>query len=461
MSGVAIPTESDHTLNDAVRLSRKLWRAVRWSAIATARLLWLLLAAPYRALSGFRRILTPASTTLLLISIVGLNIIWGYPWLGIFSVSVSMMSLGFLVSRVFRPQLRLGVAIPVHAPAGVPFSVQILVRNAGRLPGLELFLRFAARNSVSFRETQPVHFVDYLRSQSRTRLATTAVIERRGVHALPDVIVESLFPFHLFRSTRRVATESQIAITPRPLDASESIDTQNLALSIIGFAKKQTAGESMEYTGSREYVPGMPVQRWDFASWARLGRPIVREFSSPAIQSVIVVVDTAASTLSQPQRKSHQRAESINHQQTLERILSTATTAIIELTKCNVRVRMVLTSETDASDLATGTAFTAACASDLLVRLAAAKFVDAAIADDRIETRLSSERNTPVLVLSGRQATDQSNTLSKCTTWIRIDAPSVPDTGPTLRTTVGARQDSKQSYDSSKSPTRVNLRGPS
>jgi len=459
LSGVALPTktdQADRAAFDAMRIGRKLWRATRWSAVTAARLAWFLAAAPFRLVAGVRRVMTPASTTLLVIGIVGLNIIWGYPWLGIFSVCVSMLGLGFLVSRVFRPRLRLGAAVPLHAQAGVPFSVQIYVRNAGRLPGLETFIRFAARNAVSFRETQPVHFIDYLRPSGRTRLSTTAVIERRGVHVLPEMIVECLFPFHLFRSTRRVPSDAQIAITPRPLDPSDNLSTQNLALSIVGFAKKQMSGESMEYTGSREYQSGMSVRRWDFASWARLGQPIVREFSSPAIQSVVIVVDTAA-VAQAPQRRSRQRDKEAADRKILERILSTATTAISELTKCNVRVTMVLTSEPDAAEQVTGIACTPKLASDLLIRLAAAEFVDTATADDRMNTRLGAQGNTPVLVLSGRAQMDLHHTLGQRSTWIRIDAPSDGGAGPTPRPPAAPNtNDRKHPGSGSQSLTRAN-----
>ncbi len=60
-----------------------------------------------------------------------------------------------------------------------------------------------------------------------------------------------------------------------------------------GWSHKLLSGDALDYTGSREYQVGMPVRRWDFTSWARLGRPIVREFQSPSIQLVTLIVDTS------------------------------------------------------------------------------------------------------------------------------------------------------------------------
>ncbi len=49
-----------------------------------------------------------------------------------------------------------------------------------------------------------------------------------------------------------------------------------------------------DYVGSREYQIGMPVRRWDFASWARLGKPAVREFAGHSDTLLVIVVDTSS-----------------------------------------------------------------------------------------------------------------------------------------------------------------------
>ena len=57
---------------------------------------------------------------------------------------------------------------------------------------------------------------------------------------------------------------------------------------LAGVRRRQSM---LEYVGSREYRPGMPVRRWDFASWARLGHPAVREFSEGRDSLAVLVVD--------------------------------------------------------------------------------------------------------------------------------------------------------------------------
>ena len=59
-----------------------------------------------------------------------------------------------------------------------------------------------------------------------------------------------------------------------------------------GIALTSNIGESPEYIGNREYVPGEPVRRIDFRSWARLGKPVVREFQEEYYCRIALVLDT-------------------------------------------------------------------------------------------------------------------------------------------------------------------------
>ena len=64
------------------------------------------------------------------------------------------------------------------------------------------------------------------------------------------------------------------------------------SLAVDGTNSRPRAGDSSEYLGSRDYQPGMRVRRWDYRSWARLGRPVVREYEEPQRKSIVLIVDT-------------------------------------------------------------------------------------------------------------------------------------------------------------------------
>ena len=51
------------------------------------------------------------------------------------------------------------------------------------------------------------------------------------------------------------------------------------------------AAGASEYIGNREYQEGMPVRRWDYSSWARTGKPIVREYREQQRGTATIFID--------------------------------------------------------------------------------------------------------------------------------------------------------------------------
>ncbi len=116
---------------------------------------------------------------------------------------------------------------------------------------------------------------------------------RRGLFDLPPFRVFTTFPFNLFRiGLPARGDRATLLVLPKfhPLD-SVNVPT-SMRYQPGGIALTSNIGESPEYIGNREYVPGEPVRRMDFRSWARLGRPIVREYQEEFYCRVGLIVDT-------------------------------------------------------------------------------------------------------------------------------------------------------------------------
>ncbi len=398
-------------------------RLGRW-----ARLVGRVLLSPFRAFMSLRRSMTWASVTLLLIGIISLNVIWGYPWTGMFSACMSLLFAGFAINRIMRPNLAIEFSLPCSAPAGEAFTVTTHASNRSRLPAIELVLKFfesPRRRRKPAPRGEPlssgtVSRIPIIMPGARMDISTSLVYEHRGVHRLPDVIVTSMFPFHLFRSVRRYPGEVEIAITPRPLTGDEDAVARTVLNALGGWSHKLLSGDALDYTGSREYVVGMPVRRWDFASWARLGRPIVREFQSPSIQTVMLIVDTAGKD------DAHLSARRSNHDvdPVRERVLSLAATAVTELSRKMVEIRMYVTSEpVGPPESAVGKAAALDC-EPLLIRLAEATAVTDIESRQRIERVIvQTGAMVPVLVLTSTASEDMQESLPTNVTLLRVDSP--------------------------------------
>ena len=219
--------------------------------------------------------------------------------------------------------------------------------------------------------------------------------DRRGIHDLPPFEVVSTFPFFLFYSHNGIDPQTQIAITPAPA-SSEDDPTARMMLAAIGdWAQALVGGAPVEYVGNREYEVGMAVRRWDFKSWARLGRPIVREYQSPSIQSVTLVIDTSVAE-SEPSNPKQSDVD-----EDFERLMSIAATALMDIASRNVQLRLFLTSESlEALGDERVVSHAGEATELMLVRLAKAEPVPSSLAEDRISEIIGASRSQPILILS-------------------------------------------------------------
>ena len=327
-----------------------------------------------------------------------------------------------------------------HVPrvAGVPFSVNVRLSNSGFFPAVDLRVGWhregiqdirRSGESVAWDASPPVG-VGVLRSHAVMHWHGSMQYFQRGVHELPPFYVSTLFPFHLFRNQKPFATEAKIAITPQPAHPDDDAATRMVLSSIGEWAGQLVAGAPVEYVGNREYQVGIPVRRWDFASWARLGRPIVREYQSPSIQAVTLIVDTSLRVTGHARNRAAAKRERAEAIASLERLMSIAATAIAELGSRRVKLDLVLTSESDA-DLANHRAGSMGEQSEelMLVRLAAAGAADPQQAQQRMIEAVSSVRSQQTMLLSlfkldSPERRDLATELPSTATYIAIDDPA-------------------------------------
>ena len=352
--------------------------------------------------------MTTTSVTLLLMSIVTLNIVWGYPWVGMFAACVAISVVGGITNRVFSPAMRVDVKLPLSVPATQPFPVQIYLTNKRRLPAMDLRVGFNIDAYRHFDElesrlntgvplpsvvTQPLKPLSLVRSRSHESVSTALCFTHRGIHAVPRVTIESSFPFHLFRIVRRFKTGSQIAVTPAPLPSTLASLAQTMMKSIDELTPRASSGDSLEYTGSREYQDGVQVRRWDFGSWARLGKPIVREYQASVLQKVWLIVDTAT----------ERNLPSDDSKDNVERVLSCAAAVIPEWLERKVRLRMYVASESPDDGENESVSNSVIDSEPLQIRLAAAKRIDSDTADERLLQMVERAGNKPILLLTSRR----------------------------------------------------------
>ncbi len=255
----------------------------------------------------------------------------------------SFMVLTFVVGLLFRTHLSIrSHSVPLTSQ-GEKFVLPIHIENRRRVDAFDLQLDVIVPGQ-GYVVLNPKQSISGISQRGSITLELQCQALRRGVFALPRIRIASLFPFGLFRFFQIIEPVGTIEIAPAICrqavveDAAIHDDLQEHTASM------KSSLLMNDYVGSREYQIGMPVRRWDFASWARLGKPAVREFAGHSDTLLVIVVDTSSP---------HHRFQ---HDEAYESALSTAAGLIDQFDDHRLTIELVVVEQwqsKDASDIIT------------------------------------------------------------------------------------------------------------
>lgn len=230
----------------------------------------------FRLLTWLREGLTPqgqALTLTVLVAGVGQFLISSYLD-ALFAATAALWLAAWFANRWFTPHLLARMQGPPAAHCGEETAYLLQLRRAGWLPAYDLEARLSAEwravpaGEGTFSEISAAHW------ESAPILFTPP---RRGVFAWPLIDFSTTFPFHLHRSSTRVRPEGELVVYPyRGAGEEEWLGLAPLLGELVESSVR--GGDLGEYVGSREYFPGLSSRRWDYRRWARVGKPVVREF---------------------------------------------------------------------------------------------------------------------------------------------------------------------------------------
>jgi uncharacterized protein (DUF58 family) len=115
---------------------------------------------------------------------------------------------------------------------------------------------------------------------------------RRGVLRLTGTTVACPDPFGLFRSLHKVPAGQTVLILPRrhPMPRFDLPGAMKYQLGGVSLAS--SVGQSEEFVALREYRSGDPLRRMHWKSFAKLGKPIIKEYQDEFFVRHALVLDT-------------------------------------------------------------------------------------------------------------------------------------------------------------------------
>lgn len=242
-----------------------------------------------------------------------------------FALIICLLVVAMSASLFFRGRFSVQRFLPRFGTVEQPLSYLVTVRNRNghRLQHLELLenladprpsrAEFAAHQRESLRRTlrlkvTPAPPLDL--RQALTRPAALPALPpggrsdarvellplRRGPLRFTGVMVARTDPFGWFRGFVRVPLPQSVLILPKryPLPRLTLPGTKEYQPG--GVALAAAIGDSEEFLSLRDYRPGDPMRHIHWRSWARTGRPIVREFEDEFLVRHALVLDTFART---------------------------------------------------------------------------------------------------------------------------------------------------------------------
>ncbi|HEY3860909.1 MAG TPA: DUF58 domain-containing protein [Verrucomicrobiae bacterium] len=131
-------------------------------------------------------------------------------------------------------------------------------------------------------------------------LPATLVPLRRGVLRLTGATVACPDPFGLFRLLRKIPLPETLLVLPKrhAMPVFELPGTMKYQAGGVSLAS--SVGESEEFVSLREYRPGDPLRRMHWKGFAKLGKPIVKEYQEEFFVRHALVLDTFGALAQEP-----------------------------------------------------------------------------------------------------------------------------------------------------------------
>lgn len=239
-----------------------------------------------------------------------------------FTLTLGLLLVGFLGSLRFKLRFAAERALPRFGTVGQPLRYRVAITNPNPHPqaGLTL-LENLADPRPSFQEWKALQLDDekHLRPFSLVRRRRTnpfkpallkeAVVPpapphqtvtvpvelvplRRGLLRFAGVTLARTDPLGLFRAASRISSPQTVLVLPKrylipPIALPGAMKYQQ-----GGVALASNVGRSDEFVALRDYRRGDPIRHIHWRSWARTGKPIVKEFEDEFFVRHALVLDT-------------------------------------------------------------------------------------------------------------------------------------------------------------------------
>jgi uncharacterized protein (DUF58 family) len=211
----------------------------------------------------------------------------------LFAIAAGALLLASAFWLARAPRVRFDCPLPDHATVGSPLRLRArIVAEAGR-GASDLRLSFPRprrwSSSIAFEPREA--FFD-LRPDKLGELLAELRVTRRGRYLLRGPTLRRTDPLRL-TTGRAVALPDQTLIAyPRFYSMDDFMIPVGRRYQPGGIPLSSSLGESIEFVGTRDYREGDPIKSIHWRSWARRGKPVVKEYQEEYFCRIAIILDT-------------------------------------------------------------------------------------------------------------------------------------------------------------------------
>ena len=255
-----------------------------------------------------------------------------------FSLLLVLLLFAFVSSRFFRLTFSATRLLPRFGTVGKAFTYRVLVKNLTSKVQNDLALLedladprpsfpewLAAQRAVeksvrslrlsrlpSYHPFRPATIKDAVVPTMQPGQEVEVPVEvtplRRGVLRFDGVTLARTDPFGLFRAFARTAAPQTTLILPKRYPLPPIALPGVMKYQPGGVALASNVGQSEEFVALRDYRHGDPLRHIHWRSWAKTGKPIVKEFEDEFFVRHALVLDTFSE---QPHSEAFEEAVSV------------------------------------------------------------------------------------------------------------------------------------------------------
>ena len=218
-----------------------------------------------------------------------------------FILTLLITAFGF--SYFFRPRVTVRRQLSSPPSAGEYLVYRVIVQNIGKRPlrklsVFESVLPFGLYNASSHEKAD--NSIDHLGPGESAAVRLVIHCKCRGIYQLTSLFVGSHFPSAIFRWPVRIRQNDKLIVYPHFISQTEFKIPFHRVYQPGGIAVSSNVGASNEFLNTREYRHGDRLRDVHWASYARTGRLIVKEYVDEYFVRIGLFLDTASSKGEEP-----------------------------------------------------------------------------------------------------------------------------------------------------------------